>query len=163
MAWRIFSCNMWTLSCNMWDLVPWPGIKLPALGVRSLSHWTTREVPLLHFWVVSSSPVIGAQEVKMQTTEHYFRVWKWWLEAVTHCMDVSAGRPVLPLDSGQLRESSKGGTVWEANQGIWRGIQDLIWHRCVVHTLKYDEMICELFLMYHNFIWCPRTFKICHP
>ena len=31
-----------------WDLVPQPGIKLmpPALGSQSLSHWTTREVPL---------------------------------------------------------------------------------------------------------------------
>ena len=32
----------------MWDPVPQPGIKpgLPALGVQSLSHWTTREVPI---------------------------------------------------------------------------------------------------------------------
>ena len=31
----------------MWDLVPQPGIqpRPPALGVQSLSHWTTREVP----------------------------------------------------------------------------------------------------------------------
>ena len=36
------------LYCGIWDLVPWPGIepKLPALGVQSLSHWTTRETPL---------------------------------------------------------------------------------------------------------------------
>ena len=36
------------LSCGMWDLVPKPGIELrpPALGVGSLSHWTTsRELP----------------------------------------------------------------------------------------------------------------------
>ena len=35
------------LSCAMWDLVPRPGIKPrpPALGVWSLSHWTTREAP----------------------------------------------------------------------------------------------------------------------
>ena len=41
-AFRIFSCGMW-------DLVPRPGNKPgpPAFGVRSLSHWTTREVPLL--------------------------------------------------------------------------------------------------------------------
>ena len=34
------------LSCGMWDLVPWPGIEPGprALGVQSLSHWTTREV-----------------------------------------------------------------------------------------------------------------------
>ena len=43
----IFSCSRGTLSYEMWDLVPWPGIEPqpPALGVRSLSHWTTREVP----------------------------------------------------------------------------------------------------------------------
>ena len=34
-------------SCSLWDLVPWPGIKprAPAVGARSLSHWTTREAP----------------------------------------------------------------------------------------------------------------------
>ena len=37
------------LSCCMWDLAPCPGIepRPPALGGQSLSHWTTREVPLL--------------------------------------------------------------------------------------------------------------------
>ena len=49
------SCGMWNLlvaaygllSCGMWDRVPWPGIESrpPALGARSLTHWTTREVP----------------------------------------------------------------------------------------------------------------------
>jgi len=35
------------LSCGIQDLVPRPGVKSrsPALGVWSLSHWTTREVP----------------------------------------------------------------------------------------------------------------------
>ena len=43
----LFSCGTWTLGCGMWDLVPWPGIEPgpPALGVQSLTHWTTREVP----------------------------------------------------------------------------------------------------------------------
>ena len=45
---RIFNpcCSMQTLSCGMWDLVPQPGInpRPPALGVRSLSHWTTKDV-----------------------------------------------------------------------------------------------------------------------
>ena len=38
----------WNLSCGMWDLVPWPGIKSGphAFGAQSLSHWTTREVPI---------------------------------------------------------------------------------------------------------------------
>ena len=40
---------MWTLGCGMWDLVPWLGIQPqpPVLGVQSLSHWTTKEVPYL--------------------------------------------------------------------------------------------------------------------
>ena len=39
------------LSCGMWNLAPWPGKKLgpPALGVQSLSHWTTRHA----CWVAS--------------------------------------------------------------------------------------------------------------
>ena len=41
------------LSCSMWDLIPWPGIKPrpPTLGASGISHWTTREVPLLIFWI----------------------------------------------------------------------------------------------------------------
>ena len=37
------------LSCRLWDLVPWPEIKLgpPAVGSRSLSPRTTREVPVV--------------------------------------------------------------------------------------------------------------------
>ena len=39
---------MQTVSCILWDLGPWPGFepRLPALGVWSPNHWTTREVPL---------------------------------------------------------------------------------------------------------------------
>ena len=46
-ACRIFSCSIQTLSWGKWDLVPWPGIEPgpPELGVWSLSHWMTREVP----------------------------------------------------------------------------------------------------------------------
>ena len=44
----IFSCGMRTFSCGMWDLVSQPGIqpRPPALGAWSLTHWTTREVPV---------------------------------------------------------------------------------------------------------------------
>ena len=44
-AHEIISCSTacGIFSCRMWNLVPWPGIipGLPALGARSLSHWTT--------------------------------------------------------------------------------------------------------------------------
>ena len=48
----LFTCSMQILGCGTWDLVPWPGIEPepPALGVWSLSHWTTREVPGQCFW-----------------------------------------------------------------------------------------------------------------
>ena len=38
----------------MWDLVPQPGIKPgpPALGARSLTHWTTRKVPTFLFYFI---------------------------------------------------------------------------------------------------------------
>ena len=41
---------LWTLICGLWDLVPWSGIEPgpPALGAWSLSHWPTREVPILY-------------------------------------------------------------------------------------------------------------------
>ena len=43
----------------MWDLVPQPGIKSrpPALGLQSLSHWTTREVPregFSRYWMLGA-------------------------------------------------------------------------------------------------------------
>ena len=47
------SCSTFDLrheifSCCTWVLVSQPGVKPgpPALGAQSLSHWTTREVPL---------------------------------------------------------------------------------------------------------------------
>ena len=46
-AYRSFSCSMQTLSCCMWDLVPRP----PPLGVQSLSHWISRQVPAMLFSV----------------------------------------------------------------------------------------------------------------
>ena len=44
-------CCMWNLYISKRDLVSWPGIEPwpPALGVRSLSHLTTKEVPIFIF------------------------------------------------------------------------------------------------------------------
>ena len=47
-TWDLFTCNVWTLSWGMWDLVPWLGIEPmpPAPEAQSLSHWTTKDVPI---------------------------------------------------------------------------------------------------------------------
>ena len=54
---KIFSCGLWILNYSMWNLVsltgvePWP----PALGAWSLSHWTSREVPVASIFLKDSS------------------------------------------------------------------------------------------------------------
>ena len=70
---KIFIFISWAmlgLSCGMWDLVPWPGIEPgpPALGVLSLGHWTTREVPTHLFQPVfqdSDCPHLTDEETRM--------------------------------------------------------------------------------------------------
>ena len=55
-------CGMRDLfSCGMQDLVPRPGIKPrpPALGVQSLSRWTSREAPAYFCLFVYSSKQEG--------------------------------------------------------------------------------------------------------
>lgn len=49
------SCSMGTLSCGVWDLVLRPEIapRPPALGAQSPSLWTSREVSILIFLMVS--------------------------------------------------------------------------------------------------------------
>ena len=42
-------CAVWHAACGI--LVPWPGIKTlpPAVETENPNHWTTREVPVIHF------------------------------------------------------------------------------------------------------------------
>ena len=56
----ILGCRMQTISCSLWDPVPWPWIepRPPALGVQSLSHCTTKEVPGHLNNIQSSNPWI---------------------------------------------------------------------------------------------------------
>ena len=80
-----FSCSMWTLSCDMQDLDPWPGIEsgLFALGVQSLSHWTTMDVPwlcLLRCTLSAPSQCINGNAL---TTWQVFIVW--YIEWSLHC------------------------------------------------------------------------------
>ena len=56
-AYRDFQLAYGTFSCNMWDLVPQPRIEIwpAALGVHSLSCWTTWKVLYIH--IVKVSPI----------------------------------------------------------------------------------------------------------
>ena len=54
-----------SLGCGMWDLSPWLGIQLPALGVQSLRHWTTREALLsLLFYVLQFSCLVVSDSLQ---------------------------------------------------------------------------------------------------
>ena len=46
-----------SFSCGTWDVVPWTGIepRPHALGARSLSHWTIREIPQTFLFSIHSS------------------------------------------------------------------------------------------------------------
>lgn len=83
------------------------GLPLP-VG-QGLSH---RKVTLLHFWVVSSSPMVGPYlEATMDTTKsHNIQVWTWWLKAVMHCVvcvaKASQGYSLILVNLG----FGKGGT-----------------------------------------------------
>ena len=43
------------LSCGIWDPGPWSGMepRPSALGAKSLSHWTTREVPTTFYLIIN--------------------------------------------------------------------------------------------------------------
>ena len=82
----VISCGMWTFSCGMWDLliIPWTGIepRPSVLGVQSLSHWATKEVPewpvLVSFltWTLRTSPRVLKYSFRSccfpWETQHYF-------------------------------------------------------------------------------------------
>ena len=64
------SCNLilffWPHYVACGTLVSWPGIELalPALGVQSLSHWSTREVPLMApFNLITSLKALSSNTV----------------------------------------------------------------------------------------------------
>ena len=77
----VATCGIFYLHCNLWNLVPWPGVKPrpPALGEWSLSHRTTRKVPIPHLlypficgytWVL---PYLG--NAAMNISVHVFYIY----------------------------------------------------------------------------------------
>ena len=70
---RSCSCSTWDLNSGTWDLVPWSGMehRPSRLGVQSLSHWTTREVPHTVYFlrVVDVDKLIYSKELTRKTRQ----------------------------------------------------------------------------------------------
>ena len=71
------SCGVQDLSYGMWDLVPWPGMESqpPTIGAQSLSHWTMREVPWFHSWMLRCFPLhtsLNALPISVFLSGHLF-------------------------------------------------------------------------------------------
>ena len=84
----------------MWDLVPWPGIKPEAsvLGVRSLSHWTGREVPLLFKRVAFLIGLTSCLSfiIKLSAEEKVvFEVFRAYMTYMCHAMNIYRKVPDL--------------------------------------------------------------------
>ena len=110
----LFGCGRSSLGhahiCVMWDVIPWPGIKPgpPALEVQSLSHWTTREVPIYCFWILNAcivSPDSKDSQVVFLPVSSYSHSnnqlvpWlelggPWWPFSHLHVWDLSSDGPV---------------------------------------------------------------------
>ena len=65
---KVFVLAHRIFSCSMRDLVSWPGMepRPPALGVWSLSHWTTKDVPYL--WNRRKNTALAMKEALMWET-----------------------------------------------------------------------------------------------
>ena len=70
---RSVNCSTWDLNSSMWDLVPWSGMehRPPRLGMQSLSHWTTGEVPHTFYFlrVVDEDKLIYSKELTSKTRQ----------------------------------------------------------------------------------------------
>ena len=77
----LFIWLLQVLVAARWDLVPWPEIKPrpPALGVQSLSHWTTREVPnVYNSWLDIGYSFAVSKEMSLfclDSPSLFCRVW----------------------------------------------------------------------------------------
>ena len=69
--WVLFAVQ-YLLLC-IWDLAPWPGVEpqIPSLGMRSLSHWTIREIPSLFILIPNN---IYPEQQKYEKYHHVHRV-----------------------------------------------------------------------------------------
>lgn len=83
------SCSVGTLSCGVWGLILRPGIasRPPALGAQRPSLWTSREVPILIFLMVSQRS-LGLYHFH----SIFFSLFLNWIIL----LDLSSNLPILP-------------------------------------------------------------------
>ena len=138
----------------MWDLVPWPAIEpgLPALGVQSLSHWTTSEVP----WCPSKKRDIwtqiqrGGHHVKTETQGRR----PWGKEAEIGVRHLQAREHQGYWQHQKLEESNKG-PLLKASERAWAwGYLDF---RCLASRTvrEYISLVMSQPVCGHLF-WQPQ-------
>ena len=78
------SSSTQTTSCCMWSVVPQAGIesKPPALGVWSLSHWTTRKVDPLSVW----TELLSYQSYILVPSRHSARIYQFVCLSLLLCL-----------------------------------------------------------------------------
>ena len=163
MALRVFY-----LSCSMWDLVPRPGIKPspPALGTRSLSHWTRREAPqilLRDFRVGSSagrtltSDVCGLASFMMAKSKCLFFFYYFFFKRGFLGSSVIKNLPAKqktwvqslgvedPLEKEMATHSSilPWEIPWTEEPG---GLQSMGWQRVIHNLVIKQQLQCFFFL-----------------
>ena len=166
------------LSCGMQDLVLLPGMEpgSPALGVRSLSHWITREVPHLVF---IEEEIIQAHKAnnRKNIVAPDNRIW-----IITHdyihlwASQVVLGVKNLPAIAGDGKGTGLI-SAWEdplEDLAHTHGYSSLLWkssnnHKCLFTTTVnnyQDQHVCFLspFLLllfqFAEIVW--RNTQICH-
>ena len=114
-----------SLSCYMWDLVPWPGIELRALlGVWSLSHWTTRDVPAVLF-ITETSGEEQQEPEQFQRSGLISRGWETML-------NFQSGRGWLMAREVWARKSQESNQLRLKALGQW-GSKCIFAQSCLVH------------------------------
>ena len=150
-ACRIFSCSTWTLSYYLWDLVPWPGIKpgSPAVRVRILSHWTTREVLMvsLNLAVNYWPPTKHLKTTKNQLLPHilYYYYYYYYCLMLSHVAAVGQEFGHCLLDDSILW------CLLRLQWGFQEAVQGFTGISGTGRGLK--SAICRLDLGWRNHVW----------
>ena len=143
-----FGCGMWTPNCDMQDLFPWPGTGPgpPALGMRSLNHWTAGEVPFLFISIgCLSVPGLGITWPKGHNS------CTWHLEVEMGgghnpwSPPLSPSQAIVSLETAQAQGVGSG-LRWEGPCGSGMALPNLCsqlglvpWRLIVPHAISYSS------------------------